>query len=156
MKRALLVATALIASSFTPIALPVMVSAVVAQASPNVLLCTDTSLLGPSANGHLWGAPYILPTHNVVSGSLDAPTPISGGGERYFGTEAISLQAVIQRCPVINRSGQPTGQYQDVELKAAHHTTFVIECDHTPPETVPPPYLDCHISHLAGGSGEDR
>jgi hypothetical protein len=156
MKRTCLAATALIASSFTPIALPFAVGVAVAQPTPNVLLCTDTSLLGPGQSGRYWGNPYLLPTQNIVSGTLNAPIPILGGGEHYSGTEAISLQAVVQRCPVMNAAGHPTGQYQDVELTAAHRTTFALECDHTPSTSVPPPYLDCQISHLAGGSPDDR
>jgi hypothetical protein len=156
MKFALLAATALIASSFSPIALPALVGEAAALPSPNVLLCTDNNLLGPSQNGHFWGNPYILPVRNIVSGTLDGPTSIPGGGTRYVGLEAISLQAVIQRCPVMNRAGHPTGEYQDVQLTAAHHTTFVIECEHTSGESVPPPYVDCQISHLTGSSGDDR
>ena len=154
MTRALLAATALIASTFTPMALPVMVEVAVASPAANVLLCTDTDLLGPPANGHFWGNPYILPTHNAVTGSLGAPSRDGAGADHYLGTEAIDLQAVVQRCPVMNRSGHPTGQYQDVVLTAAHHTTFDLECEHTPEMTIP--YLDCQISHPVGGSGDDR
>lgn len=154
MTRAFLAATALIASSFTPIAFPNLVSRADALPTPNVLLCNDTSLLGPSGSGHFWGNPYILPAHNIVSGTLGGSIPILGGGERYTGTQAISLQAVIQRCPVMNRSGNPTGKYQDVERSAVHHTTFLLECEHTPSMTVP--YMDCRISLLPGGSPDDR
>jgi hypothetical protein len=156
MNRALLAATVLIASGFTPIAPPVLVGAAAASPSPNVLLCTDTSLLGPSGNGHFWGSPYILPARNIVTGTLGAPTRDGAGVDHYSGTAAVSLQAVIQRCPVVNRSGQPTGKYQDVEIIAAHHTTFGLECEHTPPDSVPPPYLSCHLEAPTGGSGEDR
>ena len=156
MKLELLAATAIIASSFTPIAFPILVSEAVALPSPSVLRCTDASLLGPSGNGHFWGNPYILPVHNLVSGTVGEPTSILGGGERYSGTAAVSLRAVIQRCPVMNKSGHPTGQYQDVELTAAHHTTFAIECDHTTAESVPPPYLTCQLVPPAGGSPDDR
>jgi hypothetical protein len=156
MKRAFLAATALVASSFTPISLPTLVGEAAASPTPSVALCNDSSLLGSSSSGHFWGNPYILPAHNAVGGTLGEPTPMSGGGERYSGNLVIRLQAVIQRCPVLNRSGQPTGKYQDVQLTAEHQTTFGLECDHVPPETVPPPYLTCHVEQSTGGSPDDR
>lgn len=156
MKCAALAAAALIASSFTPIALPTLVGTAAATPTPDVALCTDNSLLGPAQNGHFWGHPYILPIRNVVTGTLGEPIPMLGGGEAYSGMMAVSLQAVIQRCPVMNAAGHPTGEYQDVELTAAHHTTFQLNCTHTGASTVPPPYLDCEIAHLTGSSGDDR
>jgi len=156
MKLELLAASALIASSFSPLALPILVGEAAALPTPNPILCTDTSLLGPPESGRYWGNPYLLPASNIVSGTLDAPQRDGAGVEHYLGVMAISLQAVVQRCPVMNRSGHPTGQFQDVPLTAAHHTTFALECSHTPPEAVPPPYLDCQVSHLTGGSPDDR
>lgn len=156
MNVARLAAMAIIASSFSPIALPGTVSKAAAEVSPNVLLCTDNNLLGPSQNSHFWGNPYILPANNVVSGTLGVPVRDGSGVDHYSGTAVVSLHAVIQRCPVMNRAGRPTGEYQDVELTAAHRTTFEVECQHTPPATVPPPYLDCQISHPVGQSGDDR
>ena len=44
MNVARLAAMAIIASSFSPIALPGMVNKAAAQSTPNVLLCTDNDL----------------------------------------------------------------------------------------------------------------
>ena len=150
MKLALLAATALIASSFTPIAVPALVSGAAALPAPNVLLCTDSSLLGPSRSGHFWGSPYILPVDNTVTTTFDGPFS-SEGTEYFIVTETTTTNPIIQRCRVFNWSGHVTGKYQDIEVAPAGTVTRVYNCQET--TTPDPGYVECPG---AGSSGDTR
>lgn len=128
MKRALLSATALIASSFTPVASGDLVSrASAALPTPNVLLCTDTKALGSENNGHFWGTPYILPVNHTDTFTFAGP--YSGdAGEYFVVTQTTVTQAVFQRCRVMNWNSRETGKYQDVEVAQPETVISVYNC----------------------------
>jgi hypothetical protein len=121
MKIRICAALALVTSSFTPAALPGMISAASAQ-SVNPSLCSDVSLLGPVRNGHTWGTPEILPSNGTPSVSVEVGTVTtragSSGNVTVVVTTTTTQPPVIQRCPVLNSQGNLTDKYQDVELAA--------------------------------------
>lgn len=152
MQRAILAITALLASSFTPIALPVLVTEAAAELpSPNVLLCNDAKALGPSQNGHFWGTPILLlPVNQTVT--FDGP--FSSGETAYFIATIATTEPIFQRCPVLNGPAKRTGKYQDVEAAPAGTILSVFNCQ---PEVTSAGselgYVDCDFP---GGSPDDR
>lgn len=154
MTRGFLAATALIVASFTPIAPPNLVSG--AAALPNVLLCTNNSLLGPSQNGHFWGNPNILPTKTVTVTTFAGPFG-SGATAHFIATSRISREPIIQRCPVMNGSSQPTGKYQDVQLAPGGESIRIANCQMTLTSAgAALGYHQCDALDLFGGSPDDR
>ena len=149
MKRAFVAVIALVASSFTPIALPPLVSRAAALPSPNVVLCTDISSLGPAQNGHYWGSPFILPVDITVRTTFQGPFS-SGGTEYFIATTTTTTNPIIQRCRVLNGSGRATGKHQDIEVAPADIDVDVYNCQLT--ATPAPGYVECP----SGGSRDDR
>ena len=150
MKRAILAAAALMSSSFTPIALPVLVTEAAAELpSPNVLLCTDNSLLGPSQNRHFWGTAFLLP----VNFTTTFEGPFSSGDTEYFIATTKTTKPVIQRCPVLNAEGKRTGKHQDIVVAPADTVVEVFNCQHQLTAAgIAWGYVECPT----GGSPDDR
>jgi hypothetical protein len=151
MKRAFLAATALIATSFTPIGPTSLFNAAAELPSPNVLLCTDTKSLGPSQNGHFWGTPLLL---LPVNSTVEFDGPFSSGDTEYFVATVTTTEPLFQRCLVINRSGHRTGKYQDIEVAPAGAIISVFNCQPEPTDAgIELGYVNCDAP---GGSPDDR
>ena len=154
MKGTFFAATALIVTSFTPAAPLATVSG--AASLPNVLLCTDDRLLGSSQSGQFWGNPIILPTKTVTVTTFAGPVG-SGDTEHFVATSKISREPILQRCPVMNGSSQPTGKYQDVQLAPGGEEIRTAECQMTLTTAgVALGYRLCNALDLFGGSPDDR
>jgi hypothetical protein len=154
MIRALLAATAVIASSFTPIAIPALVTPAAAVPSPNNSLCTDTRLLGPWQNGHHWAA-YVLSGGETVERTTFEGPFSSEAGLYYVATTVTYTRAVIQRCRVLNKANNDTNKYQDVEVVPA------IDISSSNPFDCQTPLTDAgralgYVECPTGGSPDDR
>jgi hypothetical protein len=156
MKTAVWVASALIVSSFSPVALPNLVGTATAQTSTNVLLCTNSRLLGGSQSGQFWGTPFLLPFNVTMTTTFTGPFG-SGDTEHYIGTRTIRNAPLIQRCPVMNAAGRSTGKHQDVQLSGPSTLTDEFRCQ---PQVTTAGlnlgYVYCNFPDGAGSSGDDR
>lgn len=118
MKTRILAATALIISGFTPVALPMMVSAASAQDASQ---CTDTSILGPARNRHSFGTPVII-SDGEPTVDTSAPNR-SGSSGNVFVTVTTTTPPLVQRCVVVNSQGNLTDKYYDVTISEGSETT---------------------------------
>jgi hypothetical protein len=156
MKRAILAATALIASSFTPIAVPALVSEAAALGAPDTSLCTDTSLLGPSKNGNHWGAEFLPFQRSQSEITFGEPFTIDGN-IYHIAYVTITTPAITQRCIVLNSQNHPIlPKYQDVEYAPSESETLSQQCldDSNPFVGFEWPY--CSDVVWGGSSGDTR
>jgi hypothetical protein len=155
MIRALLAATAVIASSFTPIAIPALVTPAAAVPSPNNSLCTDTRLLGPWQNGHHWAAYILSGGETAYRTTFEGPYS-NEAGTYWYATTVTYTRAVIQRCAVLNRANNDTNKYQDVEAVPRIEISSDSYYCQEPGELTNAGQALGYVECPAGGSPDDR
>jgi hypothetical protein len=95
-----------------------------------------------------------LPANTTVITTFEGPIG-SGDTEHFVATRTIRTGAIIQRCPVLNGTGNLTGRHQDVVVAPAGTETEVFNCQvELTTAGIALGYRTC--SGLAGGSGDDR
>jgi hypothetical protein len=118
MKRAMIAGLALLASSFTPVEPPELISAANAQPAPSP--CAATNKLGP---GFQWGSAYIVPgpyDYRIDFGPVQ-------GEEGLFATITARSPLTV-RCSVLSGHEKVVGKYGTSELR--HGETLVeLVCD---------------------------
>jgi hypothetical protein len=114
MKRAMIASLALLASGFTPVEPPQLITPANAQTPPSP--CAATNKLG---DGFTWGDAFIVP------GPYDYRIDF-GPAEGGVAATITARSPLTIRCPVLN-GGKPIGKYGTNQL-ATGHTLVELVC----------------------------
>jgi hypothetical protein len=121
MMKKILAAMALVTTSFTPLAIA---PAFADHTSADVALCTDTSYLGNSSNGHYFVASIET---SGTAGVVDGDQYWAGKSGNAFVLRTTTAPSVVQRCSVLNKPGNDTGTFYDIPLHVGGITTEEIK-----------------------------